>query len=850
MGIMKNLRKLTIILIASGLFVTTTFSQSNIKSQMLDDNGTPKFIQFENAVDISSKSSNILKDILNLSQEENYVLNSSEKDKLGQSHYRYQQYFNQIKVEHGSYVVHAIGSKATALNGDHKKIPNNFSTEPKLKEAQALALALAFVGADEYMWQNAENEAFAKQTEATQTFYPKGELVIVENNLSEIKSVRSQLNLAYKFNIYASQPLSRAFIYVNAITGEVVMKDAIIKTVAATGTADTRYSGAKTINTDSFDGSYRLRDYTRGNGIVIWDMNEGTSYTAAVDFTDVNNAWTDAEFANVEKDNIAMEASWAFSSIYDYWLNVHGRNSFDNQGGLMNAYVHYSVAYDNAYWNGSVFTFGDGSDTYFDALACLDVSAHEHGHAVCSYTSDLTYSFESGALNEAFSDIWGACLEAYAAPEKMVWIMGEDIERRDGHLGLRSLSDPKSEGLPDTYLGEYWYSRRQDNGGVHTNNGPFCYWFYLTSDGGSGVNDNGDAYSVSGIGIQKAEQIAFRTESVYMTSSSNYAAARTLTIQSAVDLYGAGSNEVIQVTNAMYAIGVGDPYEGGVVTDTETPTAPANLIATNVTTTSVDLSWTAATDNIGVAGYDIYKNGTYTATTTNTSYAATGLSAATTYSFYTKAKDAAGNVSTASNTINATTNEIVVGDDLPMVSAISITVTPSGRRYYVKSTINVTSGGNPVSNAFVEFTWSGSYSGTVSGYTDATGNFVSTSAKISLSSITVTINDISAASYYWDIAASEVTESYTSFANIASIEATTYPDPCTSELNFVIESENVSIATITLFDLTSKQVVNKQVEIIQGYNDIQLNTETLKTGTYIYRIVTDKAINSGKIIKM
>ncbi|HAF28623.1 MAG TPA: peptidase M4 [Bacteroidales bacterium] len=844
----RFLQKLAFVFIMIGLFSGTVFSQKNIKSQITDDNGSPKFIQLENAVEFNSKSSELLTEMLNLKQDETYVLNRSEKDKLGQSHYRYQQYYYGVKVEHGNYIVHTKGTKATSLNGDYKEISENFNIIPSLTEPQALTKALAFVGANEYMWESSANEEFAKQTEPAKTFYPKGELVIVENNLSESKSVRSQLNLAYKFNIYAAEPVSRAYIYVNAVTGEVVMKDDIIKTVAASGPADTRYSGTKTINTDSYNGSYRLRDYTRGEGIIIWDMNEGTNYSAAVDFTDLNNTWSAAEFDNENKDNIAMEASWAFSNIYDYWLNVHGRNSFNDLGGLMNVYVHYSVAYDNAYWNGSVFTFGDGSDTYFDALASLDVSAHEHGHGVCSYTSNLTYSYESGALNEAFSDIWGACLEAYAAPEKMVWVMGDDIERRDGHIGLRILSDPNAEGLPDTYLGDYWYTKGTDNGGVHYNNGPFCFWFYLISEGGSGVNDNGDAYSVSGIGIQKAEQIAFRTESVYMTSSSNYAAARTLTIQSAIDLYGAGSNEVIQVTNAMYAIGVGDPYDGGVVTDTEAPTAPANLTASNVTTSSVDLNWTASTDNIGVTGYDVYKNGTYLATTTNTNYSVVGLSAATTYSFYAKAKDAAGNISAASNTVNVTTNEVIIGDDLPMVSTISLTVIRSGRKYYGRSTINVSSNGTPVSNAFVELTWSGSYSGTSSGYTDAAGNLV-TQVTVTGTSLTVTINDITATGYYWDMAASEVTESYSAFAEILAIEVATYPNPCASEINFIIEQDHVSNALITIFDLTGKQVINKEVEIIQGFNTIQMDVESLDKGMYIYRISTDDGISEGKIIK-
>lgn len=843
----RFLQKLAFTFVVSGLLATTAFSQNNIKSQILDDNGAPRFIQLENAVDFNGKSSDLLKESLNLGQNEAYVLNSTEKDKLGQSHYRYQQYYKGVKVEHGTYLVHTKGDKAMSLNGDYKKIAKDFNVNPTLTEAQALQKALDFVGAEKYMWEDAANEEFAKQTEPSKTFMPKGELVIVENNLSESKSVRSQLNLAYKFNIYAAEPMSRAFVYVNAITGDVVMKDDIIKTLAASGPADTRYSGPRTINTDSYNGSYRLRDYTRGNGIIIWDMNTSTNYSSAVDFTDLDNNWTTAEF-EANKDNIGMEASWAFNIIYDYWMNVHGRNSFDNQGGLMNVYVHYDVAYDNAYWNGSVFTFGDGSDTYFDALASLDVSGHEHGHGLCTYTANLTYSYESGALNEAFSDIWGACLEAYAAPEKMVWVMGEDIERRDGHIGLRILSDPNAEGLPDTYLGDYWYTRGTDNGGVHYNNGPFCYWFYLISEGGSGVNDNGDAYSVTGIGIEKAEQIAYRTESVYMTSSSNYAAARTLTIQSAIDLYGAGSNEVIQVTNAMYAIGVGEPYDGTVVTDTEAPTAPASLTSSNVTSSSVDLSWNASTDNVGVTGYDVYKNGSYLATTTSTNYAVTGLTAATTYSFYIKAKDAAANVSSASNTINVTTNEIVVGEDQPMVSTIALTVTRSGRKYYGKSTINVSSNGTPVSNAYVQITWSGAYNGTSSGYTDALGNYSAT-VSVTSTSLTVTINDITATGYYWDIANSQVTKSYSSFADKASIEVSTYPNPCASEVNFIVEQDYTSNATINLFDMTGKQVVNKEVEIIQGFNTIQLDVQSLEKGMYIYRISTNDGTTEGKIVK-
>src|SRR4029079_16251513 len=101
-------------------------------------------------------------------------------------------------------------------------------------------------------------------------------------------------------------------------------------------------------------------------------------------------------------------------------------------------------------------TYCEGMCTYVYVLTAIDVAGHEIGHAVCEKTANLAYQKESGAMNEGFSDIWGACIEYYAAPTKSTWLVGEDIERRSGHASLRSMSNPKTEGQPDTYGGTNW----------------------------------------------------------------------------------------------------------------------------------------------------------------------------------------------------------------------------------------------------------------------------------------------------------------------------------------------------------------------------------------------------------
>jgi Zn-dependent metalloprotease/chitodextrinase len=777
------------------LMLITIFSFAQQKGKIMVKN-TPKF---ETEISNISKEEgiNYLKQRLLIDDYENFTVVKTFNDELGFEHIKLQQTYKNVEVVFGQYTLHIKNNQLKSFNGDYFTI-GSLNIQPVLSNSAAFVKAVNVVKAEKYLWQDKNQAALLNYAK------PQGDLVILPSIIEKNSKTQSQPKLAYRFDIYATKPVSRAYIYVDANTGEFLYKDNIIMHATVTGTAETRYSGTKSIKTESYNGSYRLRDASRGNGIETFDMNTGTNYSNAVDFTDNDNNWTAAEYNNSAKDNAALDAHYGAQMTYDYWLSKHNRNSFDGNGAKIKSYVHYDNAYDNAYWNGSVMTYGDGSGTYFDALTSLDVAAHEIGHAIMSHTANLTYSYESGAMNESFSDIWGASVEYFADPNKQTWLIGEDIERRSGHAALRSMSNPKSEGQPDTYQGTNWATGSSDNGGVHTNSGVLNYWFYLVSVGGSGTNDNGDAYSVSGITIDKAAKIAYRMQNVYLTSSSNYADARIAGIQSAKDLYGADSAEEIAVTNAFYAVGVGAAYNSGggssyctskgnsvadeyiqkvvlntinnsstggngysdftsistdltvstaytiTITpkwtgtvysegyavwidynsdgdfsdsgelvwskaaskttpvsgsftvpaganigttrmrvsmkyngiptacetfsygevedytiniidntaDTQAPSAPYNLVASNVTQTTVDLAWIAATDNVGVTGYDVYKDGSLLGSTTGTNAQVTGLIANTSYSFYVKAKDASGNISDSSNSISVTTQAI------------------------------------------------------------------------------------------------------------------------------------------------------------------------------------------------
>ncbi|MGV3528208.1 MAG: M4 family metallopeptidase [Flavisolibacter sp.] len=555
----------------------------------------------------------------------------------------FRQYFKGLKVEHARFSALNKQGKLQLLSGAFFDIPAALSTQPKLSEAQALSFAKNHVNASVYAWEELQN-LIGKTTDVSiqqklqqelNEYLPKGELVVVKD-FREHQT--AEMRLAYKFNIYAFQPLSREWVYVDAVNGDILLMDKIIKHVdedkpgkplplSVATQAQTRYAGLRHIYVQQISGTdpntgetlvasnptenytpgaatYVLMDDTRGDGIETYDLNAigglpisvAITYSLGKSFTDVDNNWTLAEHqrgntvptapVEAENDDIAWDAHWGAGVVYDYWKEKHNRLSFDGNNAKIKSFIHSGLAFDNAFWNGSVMTYGDGSYPApggFRPLTSLDVCGHEIGHGICSYTSDLVYASESGAMNEGLSDIWAACIEHFANQRfgtgYKPFYIGEQIAE-DPSVPLRRMDNPQARTDPDTYGGSYFSDPNctpnilNDECGVHTNSGILNKWFYLLTVGSGagsgpdasyageddGVNDIGNVYDVTGVGFDISEQIVYLTE-LLLSSTATFAEAREISIQVAAEMSGNPCSDLVRsVTNAWYAVGVGNAF--------------------------------------------------------------------------------------------------------------------------------------------------------------------------------------------------------------------------------------------------------------------------------------------------
>lgn len=550
---MSTFRKTMVAAIFALLFMPFVWGQIIVQNKA-ENESTSSFIQFKNLKKYTTKDNKAaLYSHLNAAVTDDFLLKKTINTLANFRHFKYQQYHKSIRVQNAIYTVHSKDDHLYAMSGNFLRINETFDATPSISKNTALKSALDVISATRYKWQSLSNETWIKnQTQNAQaTYYPQGELVIMQDVRRDNRATYHQPVLVYKFDIYAEQPLSRAEVYVDAHTGEVVHQNSIIKH-AVQGICHTKYSGIKALEVEQLTNDFRLHDDSRGSGITTLNLNNTTTPSAATDYIDNDNNW--AEWNNAAQDNAALDAHYGAQATYDFFFEKFDRNSFDDGGAAIYNYVHFGNNQANAIWDGEAIFYGDGN-TNFSAFTSLDIVAHELAHALCEHTANLDYSYESGALNEGLSDIWAACVERSAEPSKSTWLIGEDIVLQGD--ATRSMSNPNAENQPDTYGGTYWHTTPDDNGGVHANSGVINHWFYLLAEGGTGTNDYADAYQITPIGIEAAARIVYRTETVYLSPMSNFSSMRVLSIQAAEDLFGACSQAVISVANAWYAVGVG-----------------------------------------------------------------------------------------------------------------------------------------------------------------------------------------------------------------------------------------------------------------------------------------------------
>lgn len=493
-------------------------------------------------------------------------IRSTTRDPLVPSHTseRFQQFYQGVPIWGSDVVRDSDGGAAASVFGVLSPDNLSLSVTPALSLDQGRAALLSGGGANASL-----------QTAPT--------LVIA-------RLQDGQHRLAYSGVVSGDREIDRVF--VDAQTGAEVMRYSEIQTqTAAVGTGTGVLGDQKKLSVQLLSGTYFAYDQHRPPVIQTFDLkNSLTTFKLILlgarqllgsdTASDSDNVWTDPAVVDAH-----VNVSWA----YDFYYKRFGRSGLDGRNKSMyivtnalskigalsvsTADLNYAV---NAFWcstcaqGAGLMFFGNGIPVGYsldgqnvsNVAGSLDVSVHELTHAVTTYTSNLIYQNESGALNEAFSDIIGTSAEFYYQPtgsglRTADYLIGEDSWRAflaGSQSGIRSMSNPGLFADPDHYSRRYITTA--DNGGVHSNSGIANQAFYLAIEGGT---NRTSGLAVTGVGAANREQIEkvfFRAFTVLLPSSATFSVARAATIQAARDLYGANSSAERAITQAWTAVGV------------------------------------------------------------------------------------------------------------------------------------------------------------------------------------------------------------------------------------------------------------------------------------------------------
>lgn len=421
-------------------------------------------------------------------------------DNEGRAHARLAQTFGGIPVFEGEAIVQLGKDGKFDTVTDRFVRDVNVNLVPSISEKEAVEIAVNEFGGADML-----------------VGQPKVDMQIVRDRLGDHLTYRVQVDMRD-----AKDELTMPVVFVDAHSREVVRWYDNLETVKNRAT------------------------YTLAGGTVLpGTLSRSEGQTAGGDAT-----------LNQAHDNAGL--------VWDYYNTRHARDSFDGAGAQIKSSVHYSTNYVNAFWNGTQMVYGDGNGVDSSALTVLDVVGHEITHAVTERSSNLVYANESGALNEAMSDIFGAAIEAYRdnAVSGNTWKVGEECWT-PGTAGdsLRQMDDPGLYGDYDYYPTRY--TGTADNGGVHGNSGIANLAFALMVKGGKHPRNKTQNVVTAlnadlKVGIQMAADIFYKANTTCLSPGSTFRDARGCTETIANSVYGAAA--AASVTAAWTAVGVPAPY--------------------------------------------------------------------------------------------------------------------------------------------------------------------------------------------------------------------------------------------------------------------------------------------------
>ena len=248
-------------------------------------------------------------------------------------------------------------------------------------------------------------------------------------------------------------------------------------------------------------------------------------------------------------DSHAAAAHTSAADTYNFYRLYHNRDGITGTGAPIVSTVHYRSGYANAAWTGTQMVYGDAYGFAFGD----DVVGHELTHGVTQYTSNLFYYYQSGAINESLSDVWGEFVDQTNGRGNdaagVRWLMGEDVT---GLGPIRSMSDPPLYGDPDRMTSASYYTGPADNGGVHTNSGVNNKAAVLMVDGGT---FNGQ--TIAALGIFKTAKIYYEAQTHLLTSAADYGDLHDALFQACNNLVGTAdifSEDCQEVRKATLAV--------------------------------------------------------------------------------------------------------------------------------------------------------------------------------------------------------------------------------------------------------------------------------------------------------